>query len=148
MTYVPEQQVQGWHRHTTAASGKFESVCCVTEEDEDAVYTIVKRTINGQSVRYVERLHSRRVEALEDAFFVDAGLSYSGAPATTFGGLDHLEGEEVNILADGAVMSRQVVTGGEVTLQQPASTVHVGLPITADLVTLPMAFEAQAAGQG
>lgn len=148
MTYVPEQQVQGWHRHATAASGKFESVCCVTEEDEDAVYTIVQRTINGQSVRYVERLHSRRVEALEDAFFVDAGLSYSGAPATTFGGLDHLEGEEVNILADGAVMSRQVVTGGEVTLQQPASTVHVGLPITADLVTLPMAFEAQAAGQG
>ena len=147
LTYVPEQQVQGWHRHSTLR-GAFESVCCVTEADEDAVYAIVRRTIGGQTRRYVERLHSRRMDTLADAFFVDAGLTYSGPPATNFSGLSHLEGETVSILADGAVMPPQQVVGGAIKLQQPSTKVHVGLPITADLVTLPMAFEAQAAGQG
>lgn len=147
LTYVPEQQVQGWHRHSTIR-GAFESVCCVTEAEEDAVYTIARRVIEGQTRRYVERLHTRRMGTPADAFFVDAGLTYEGAPATTFSGLSHLEGEIVNILADGAVMPPQQVVDGTITLQQPASKVHVGLPITADLVTLPMAFEAQAAGQG
>ncbi len=147
LTYVPEQQVQGWHRHSTVR-GAFESVCCVMEADEDAVYTIVRRTIDGQTRRYVERMHSRRMDTPADAFFVDAGLTYAGPPATTFSNLSHLEGEVVNILADGAVMPPRQVVGGSITLQHPASKVHVGLPITADLVSLPMAFEAQAAGQG
>jgi len=148
LTYVPEQQVQGWHRHDTL-HGAFESVCCVSEGEEDALYTIVRRTINGATVRYVERLHTRQVPTLADAFFVDAGLSYEGdTPLGTFSNLDHLEGETVSILADGAVMPPKVVTGGSVTIEQPARKVHIGLGITGDVVTLPMAFEAEAAGQG
>lgn len=147
LTYVPEQQVQGWHRHSTKG-GRFESVCAVAEGDEDAVYAIVQRTINGASVRYVERLHSRRMPTQADAFFVDSGLTYSGTPTAVFSNLGHLEGETVSILADGAVMSPRTVTGGSVTIEHPASKVHIGLPITAELVTLPLAFEAQAMGQG
>lgn len=147
LTYVPEQQVQGWHRHTTAG-GKFESVCCVAEGDEDVLYAIVRRTINGSQVRYVERLHTRLMPDQADAFFVDAGLSYIGAPAKVFSNLGHLEGERVNILADGAVMPPQVVTDGEITIEHAASKVHIGLPIQADLITLPLAFETQAMGQG
>jgi hypothetical protein len=83
-----------------------------------------------------------------DAFFVDCGMTYSGAPATTITGLSHLEGKTVNILADGAVVAPQVVAGGGITLQQAASKVQVGLPITADLRTLPLALEIPGYGQG
>jgi hypothetical protein len=147
MTYVPEQQVYGWHAHDT--DGTFESVCVVAEGNEDVLYAVVKRSINGRDVRYIERMHSRIFTAQADAFFVDSGLTYSGAPATTITGLWHLEGETVDALADGAVVSGLTVTGGAVTLDTAASTVHVGLPYTSDLKTLPLSLEAmQAVGQG
>jgi hypothetical protein len=147
LTYVPDQQVYGWHAHDT--DGRFESVCVVPENNEDVLYAVVRRTIGANQLRYIERLHTRMLVDLEDAFFVDSGLTYSGAPATTISGLTHLEGKTVDILADGAVEARQVVTGGQVVLGTPASLVHIGLPITADLRTLPLAMEgAQAAGQG
>lgn len=147
LTYVPDQQVYGWHAHDT--DGQFESVCVVPENNEDVLYAVVRRTIGASQLRYVERLHTRMLVDLEDAFFVDSGLTYSGTPATTISGLTHLEGKTVDILADGAVEARQVVTGGQVVLGTAASLVHIGLPITADLRTLPLAMEgAQAAGQG
>jgi hypothetical protein len=147
LTYVPDQQVYGWHAHDT--QGTFESVCVVPENNEDVLYAVVRRTIGASQLRYIERLRSRLFTNQDDAFFVDSGLTYSGAPATTISGLTHLEGKTVDILADGAVEARQVVTGGQVVLGTAASLVHIGLPITADLRTLPLAMEgAQAAGQG
>lgn len=146
LTYVPDQQVYGWHAHDT--DGVFESVCTVPENNEDVLYAIVRRTIGARTVRYIERLRTRVFTQIEQAFYVDSGLTYSGSPISTVGGLWHLEGKTVDILADGAVESRQAVTNGQVVLATPASTIHVGLPITADLRTLPLAVETQAAGQG
>ena len=61
----------------------------------------------------------------------------------------HLEGKTVSILADGAVHPQRVVSGGAITLDQAASKVQVGLPITADLQTLPLAAQIDNAfGQG
>ena len=149
LTYVPEQQVAAWHQHDTAASGVFESCCVVTENNEDMLYVIVRRTINGASKRYVERLHTRQFNTLADAFFVDCGLTYSGSPTTTINGLGHLEGQTVSILADGAVMPRATVVSGSITLQQAASKVQVGLPIVAQLQTLPVAAQLDGGfGQG
>jgi len=143
LTYVPEQQIGAWHQHDT--DGVFESCTVVAEGNEDVLYCIVRRTINGNSVRYVERLSSRQFATQQDAFFVDCGLTYSGAPATTISGLTHLEGKTVNILADGAVHPQRVVTAGAITLDQEASKVHVGLPIYADLQTLPIAAQVDGA---
>ena len=137
LTYVPEQQIGAWHQHDTA--GLFESVAVVAEGNEDVLYAVVQRTINGSSVRYIERMASRQFVDQEDAFFVDCGLTYDGAAADTITGLDHLEGETVSILADGAVHPQRVVTGGSITLDVEASTVQIGLPIEADLQTLPVA---------
>lgn len=139
LTYVPEQQIGAWSQHDT--DGTFESCCTVAEGSEDVLYVIVRRTVNGSSVRYVERMATRLFSTQASAFFVDAGLTYTGAPATTISGLSHLEGKTVSILADGAVMPQQVVTAGAVTLQQPASLVNIGLQITADLYTLPLAAQ-------
>ena len=126
-TYVPEQEIGAWHRHDT--DGSFESCAVVAEGDEDMLYVVVRRHINGRDVRYIERLESRSFATPADAFFVDSGLSYDGVPTTTVRGLDHLEGKTVSILADGAVHPQRVVTGGAIALDHPAAKIHVGLPI-------------------
>lgn len=147
LTYVPDQQVFAWHAHDT--DGLFESICVVSEGNEDVLYAVVKRTVNTRPVRYIERLRTRIFTAASAAFFVDSGLTYSGTATSTITGLFHLEGKSVDIVADGAVHPRKTVAGGQVVLDFAASTVHIGLPITADLRTLPLALEsAQAAGQG
>lgn len=147
MTYIPEHQVYAWHQHVT--DGFFESICVVAEGGEDFLYAVVRRTVNGSTVRYVERMRSRLFTLLEDAFFVDSGLTYTGTAADVISGLGHLEGEEVAVLANGAAHPRCTVTGGQITLQAEYTKVHIGLPIVADAQTLPLALEgAQASGQG
>jgi hypothetical protein len=138
LTFFPEQQVTAWHRHDTA--GKFESVCCITEGNEDVVYFSVDRPGIG---RCIERLVSRQFDSQVDAYFVDCGLSYdgrdAGTKATLFSGLDHLEGQTVSILADGMVYPDQVVVNGRVSIDTPAQVVHVGLPYQSDFETLALA---------
>jgi hypothetical protein len=146
LTYVPDQGVGAWASHDTP--GVFESVCVVAEGTEDVLYAVVQRTIGGVTKRYVERMASRAFATQADAFFVDCGLAYDGPATSVLSGLDHLEGETVSILADGAVRPAQVVTGGEVALDAPCTKAAVGLPITADIQLLPMAVEAQAFGFG
>lgn len=147
LTYLPEHDVIAWHEHET--DGFFESVACVKEGAEHALYAVVRRTINSRTVRYIERLHTRRFTAQEDAFFVDSGATYDGAPISQIqNGLWHLEGKTLAVLADGAEVTGLTVTNGTVTLDYEASVIHLGLPITADIETLPLAFEAQALGQG
>ena len=141
MTYVPEQQVAAWHQHHTA-NGTFESVCVITEQNEDFLYAVVNRTLNGVQTRFIERMHTRYYTGQSDPYYVDCGVTQTfGSPATTISGLDWLDGCTVNILADGAVQPQQVVTGGTITLQVAASTVTVGLPIVAQLQTLPAAVQ-------
>ena len=145
LTYVPEQQIGAWHQHDT--DGLFESVCVVAEGSEDVLYAVIKRTINGATKRYVERMRPR-ASTLVDAFHVDAGLTYNGTPATVFTGLGHLEGKIVSILNDGAVHRQLTVVGGSVTLDVAGSKVHIGLPFNSDIQTLPLALEIPGFGQG
>lgn len=145
-TYIPEQQVGAWHQHQT--DGAFESVAIVAEGQDDVPYFVVRRTVNGVQRRYIEFMRPRHFAQQEDAYFVDCGLSYDGAPADEFSGLGHLEGKTVAILGDGAVMPRQVVSGGKITLPRNVSKAHIGLPITAELETLPVSFDAPGFGQG
>lgn len=145
LTYVPEQEVSAWHQHST--NGIFESCCTVTEGDRDVLYVIVNRTINGVTKRYVEMFHTRYFENADDAFFVDSGMSYSGTATDKFYGLGHLEGETVSILGDGIVMSQQVVSAGSITIEQAVSKAHIGLPIVADIETLPVFFQDSTFGQ-
>jgi hypothetical protein len=147
LTYVPEQSIGAIHQHDT--DGTFESCCVVSEGSEDVLYVVTNRTINGSQTRYVERQQTRQFATAADAFFVDAGATYSGAPATVISGLTWLEGKTVSVLGDGAVFPQKVVTGGSITLEQACSKVQVGLPITADLYTLPLSAQVDSSfGQG
>ena len=149
LTYVPEQQLGALHQHDT--DGLFESCCVVAEGSTDVLYVIVKRTINGTATRYVERMASRLLTSdPADAFFVDSGATYSGAAATVISGLSWLEGKTVSVLGNGAVFPQKVVTGGSITLEQACTKVQIGLPITADVQTLPLSAQLQdgSFGQG
>lgn len=136
-TFLLEQQVFAWSRHTFT-SATVENVCVVEEGTESAVYFIVKRTIGGQTKRYVERLHTRVFATIADAWFLDSALQYSGSAATTISGLWHLVGETVYALADGIVRGPFTVSAsGAITLPVAAGKVTVGKIIPdADLETL------------
>lgn len=134
LTYMKEHDVWGWTKHET--DGTFEDVTVIGEGQEDVPYFIVKRTIGGVTKRYIERLHTRYFPDIKDAFFVDSGLTYSGAAATVFSGLSHLEGKSVVALADGNVVRNLTVASGAITLPFAAEVVHVGLPYEATLTTL------------
>jgi len=142
ITFHPEHEIMAWHHHHT--DGAFESTACAKEGGEYPLYVVVKRNINGVDVRYIERLHTRRLTALEDAFFVDAGITYDGSPTNVVSGLWHLVGELVTILVDGSVHpSRTVTAAGTLTLDQfvTGSLIHIGKSYTADLQTVPTAME-------
>ena len=138
LAFNRDQDVVAWTHWDT--DGLYESVSSAREtlgtQYEDAVYFIVQRTVDGNTVRYIERQHERHFTRIEDAFFVDCGLTYSGAAATVISGLKHLEGKTVVALADGNVVSGLVVLNGAITLPQAAILVHVGLPYVSDIETL------------
>lgn len=68
-----EQKVAAWAPGDT--DGWFESVNVIPGEEEDEVWVIVKRLINGVYKRYVEVLSPRVFSEQEDWFFMDSGLS-------------------------------------------------------------------------
>ena len=146
MSYERDQEVVAWHRHTT--DGEFESAATVygLNNNDDEVWFAVKRTVNGQTKRYIERFKNdfRAVfdaEDKEDWWYLDCAGRYEGAPANVITGLGYLEGKTVGILADGAVQPSAVVSSGQITLSKPASKVLVGLPYTS--LIQPMKFDFQ-----
>ncbi len=104
LTYVPEQQLGAWHQHDT--QGTFESVACVSEGNDDVTYAIIKRTINGATKRYVERMGTRLFATQRDSFFLDAGATYNGTntdtnkTVTISGGTTYKKGESIVVTAN------------------------------------------------
>ena len=229
MTYLREQKMLAWAKHDT--DGTFEDVCCISSDDEDEIWFVIKR--DGK--RYIERLTTGITpDDSQDCFCVDCGLKYdnplsieaisldnpimititghglsdgdlvdisdvtwksdwddygnetqpdqlntwrymvadattdtftlqdedgndidgtsfnayvSGGyvrkAVTTIAGLDHLEGKEVAVLANGFVVNDLVVSEGQITLETAASRVVVGLPYICDLETMDTVFQTQ-----
>ena len=123
-----DQQVRGWARHTI---GTVECVSVIPSPDgtRDDVWLVVKRTINGATRRYIEyiRREFQVGDAQEDVTYVDCGLTYDGVAVDTIYGFDHLEGETVRTLADGARVPDVVVANGEVVQADDASVMQIGL---------------------
>ncbi|MDH0639093.1 hypothetical protein N5D52_19335 [Pseudomonas sp. GD03860] len=127
MTVDRDQDVVGWARQIT--DGAFESVAAIPVEGGDQVWAVVRRTINGQNVRHIERF----VEGCQ----VDDGIfASSEAGQATWGGLGHLEGKTIDIVADGVVMQQQTVVGGQITLPRTANNIQAGLHFSSRIKTL------------
>jgi len=139
-TYYRAQEVLAWHQHTIAGTNaKVKSLAVIpgVNDAADTLYMIVERTINGATKQYVEFMEQEYREAngdtKDDAFFLDSGLSYSGGSTSNITGLDHLEGETVTVLNNGAVESTKTVSSGAITLTNATTKCHVGLAYNAEL---------------
>lgn len=148
MTYEREHGVVGWSRHEAGGVGdaagaiaEVESIASIPAPnvDRDETYAIVKRYVNGTTERYVELMTKiwETGDAVEDAFYVDSGLTFTGT-LTEIVGLWHLEGETVQVLVDGAVHAPQTVTNGKFSLDVTGSVVTVGLDYNSDGETMPI----------
>jgi hypothetical protein len=119
-----------------------------SSENRDEVWLIIKRTINGATKRYIEVMEgifegplkedyattalwrTAMLDAQKDAYFADSIITYDGAASDTITGLDHLEGQTVKVLSDGAVHTEETVASGSITLEAEASVVQIGLGYT------------------
>jgi len=117
---------------------KVESIAVIDgDADEDQVWIIVKRWINGAVRRYVEYFtpfdFNRDVTAFH---YLDSGLSYTGDETSTLTGLDHLEGESVDIIGEGSTQTSKTVSGGSISIDTATEQAKVGLLYSSDLQTM------------
>jgi hypothetical protein len=134
-TFSREEQVIGWSLYTT--DGSYESVTSIRESGVDQVWVVVNRTIDGSTVRYVEVFDQGSGTSGLDGFS-DSYLTYSGAATATLTGLDHLEGETVEIKIDNGTHASKTVSSGSITLDTETTTATVGMPYTMTVKTLPI----------
>jgi hypothetical protein len=145
LTYDRSQEVWAWARHET--DGLFESVCTVPEGDEDAVYFVVQReTSVGFTGRFIERLHSRRVEDATDGVFLDFSQSFEGDGLTQVTVSAFTGADEFYVVADGQALGWfEVAPGGVIDfsdeLPDGADVVHCGWLYTSDLELLDLTAE-------
>ena len=143
--YMKEQNVFAWSRHVT--DGRVVSLTVINGDEGDVVMLVVERAVDGQAHYFLERLADRFRDAdrIEDAFFVDCGLTVKREEADEeVSGLSHLEGCTVAVLADGSPVEGLTVENGKIVLPYPAKTVSVGLGFTSALSPLPLESDTEA----
>lgn len=85
MTYQRENDIYAWSLQVT--EGDFESVAVIPGDDEDEVWTIVNRTVDSNSVRYIEQFRPRDWGTDDnDCWFVDSGLDWDGGDSVNISG--------------------------------------------------------------
>ena len=145
MLYEKNQNIFAWYRRKT--DGEIESISVNPRADEeDQVCYIVKRTVNGSTVRNVEYVKLGQYRGLQnddtsEMWFVDDGIRVEGSGMTEVTGLSHLEGENVAILCDGAKIAERTVSGGVVSLDYPTDIAIIGRPY--EYTVIPMFLESQ-----
>lgn len=118
LTLDRDEGVTAWTPQST--DGIFEAIATVPNATGNEVWAIVRRTINGQTKRYVERF--------DPDYYTDCAIKGTSSTPTPFwDGLDHLEGKTVQVRADGIYVGDFTVTGGQITLTREASAVEIGL---------------------
>lgn len=116
-TYMKEHDIWGWSRQIT--DGRVRSVTALSGRDSDVLLLVVERRIQGETRFFLERLGGQwRDDApVSEAFFVDCGLTIRREnPSTLVEGLDHLEGRELSVLADGSPVEGCVARNGRIEL--------------------------------
>jgi hypothetical protein len=150
-TYSKEQDIYGWHSHIiggtyNGGNAIVESIAAIPTPDgiEDQLWMVVKRTVNGSTVRYIEYMtpsyNPVNTQDKSNMVFTDASLTYNGSPITVVTGINHLIGQSVNVLGDGKFIGTFTVdNSGNVTFPpnvDACSIITVGLPYTSIVGTL------------
>lgn len=144
-TFEKFEKVIGFHDH--ALGGFVEQIARLPNGNNDELWLIVRRTINGNTVRYVETLAPGFEFAdKSEAYFVDCGRRTTfSTPTNIIPDMGHLEGQVVDIFADGYAMPQAIVLGGKVVVPNGAAVTNVcaGLPIDARVKLLRTPSQAQ-----
>lgn len=147
LLYDRRQNIAGWFRYTTGERivggetvyDSFESIAWVSGQEEDEGWVLVKRTVDGADVRYIERFQPDKTRKLKSGgqnlvCDADCAVIKTISESATVTGLGHLEGREVVVLANGSPQPPLVVdSSGEVELQFEATDIVAGLQFTAYL---------------
>jgi hypothetical protein len=135
LTYNEELDIRGWSRHTFN-NATVNAIAAINDMD---IYFAIGRTINGAGVQYIEQLNEKtRYLNKEDMVHVDCSFTYDSTATSTITGLNHLEGETIDILTDGAAHPQVEVSGGSVNLTSDGSVVQLGIPFESVLHTTAM----------
>lgn len=152
LTWQQEQDVWGWTLCET--DGVVESICSVPEVIDDTLYAVIRRTVDGEQIRFVERLADApwKEEGWTDlagAVLLDCSVVVdSEIEFVNITGYDEMEGRAVVCLADGVVIRGRTIVNGSLDrpLPNPTKRLVVGLPYVSTLRTLPRVGEAQGMG--
>ncbi len=122
----PVNAVEAWFRVQTL--GVVENVVVLPGTQEDSVYYVVKRTINGSTKRFLEKfaLRSQCVGGTLSRN-LDCHTVVSQASSVTITGLSYLEGELVYVWANGKDLGSYTVSGGSITVSEAVTSAIVGL---------------------
>lgn len=149
-TYKRSEEVVAWSRHPMA--GTVESVSVVPGDyGADEVWIVVALDVDGATTRRIRRFDPEHWDLLEaetqaQLVYVDGGIRATLAGGDTdVAGLDHLEGETVVVLVDGAIFDSQEVIGGKIALEAKDDdrTVIAGLPYTSRYQPMPLEIQMQ-----
>lgn len=134
-TYLSEQQIAAWTRHTTL--GTVESVAVAQESNETILYIEVARTIGGATKRYVERMSTRVFATIYDCFCVDSGYTINNwnvvaTQTLTLSGATFNAGDAVTLTAVGFTpFTSPGSIGQQYILRNAATQSMVSVTITA-----------------
>ena len=131
MIFDARREIAGWHHHTT--DGFIVSTTIIKNRGLSELWIGVLR--GDPTSLHFERAHPSQM---------DSSKTVTELVATqTFAGFDHLEGRQIQVLADGAVHRDVIVTAGVITLDLEAFEVVGGLQFIPTLETLPIEMLAQ-----
>jgi len=129
LSYQKQHGIIGWHKHTT--QGTWGDLCCIPDvyNKQTAVWMLVERTVDSSTKLYVEKMAKTYLynDDDEDFLYLDCAKNITSPGSTTISGLGHLEGLEVDIIADGGYHAPQTVESGEIELYKEYDNVWVGL---------------------
>lgn len=135
LTYNKEQQVWGWHRHNFTDT--IIDITTIREDDRDTLYLTFYRpnsSAQGYSI-CVERM-SKLMVSRSRTNQLDSHLKILFGTFSRLDNLDHLEGREVTVAANGISLGQFTVTNGAVDLGGTYGNISVGLSYTASMETL------------
>lgn len=136
VTYVPSQQVVGFHRHDLGGVVEDIEVMPTPDGKSQSLWLVVRRTLGGVERRCIEEMQPPFI-ALDgapmnaaDAWHQACAVRWQGAASTVITGLGHLNGETVTAWTDKGAYPGLLVAGGQITLPRAVTSAITGIDLT------------------
>ncbi|MCK5640828.1 MAG: hypothetical protein KAJ19_08525, partial [Gammaproteobacteria bacterium] len=122
------QEISNFTRYET------NGVAVAVEAVESILYFTVQRDVNGTAENLLEIFNTEH--------YTDSSILQDlGAPSLVVTGLDHLDGKECRVRADGSVQNNKTPVNGQITLDSEAQVVEVGLDYDWQIQLMPLSLD-------